>query len=196
MLSDRDIERYTHDIVAWAEEQYILIETGQPIRLEDHQKRILSEITRTDSNGRFIYQTLIYSAPKKSGKTEIAALYTLWTAVFITEPFGEIYVCANDLEQSQGRVFQAIVKALRANNVYNADITAREITFSTGTKIVALPNDYAGEAGSNPNLTVWSELWGYTSENSRRLWEELTPVPTRKNSIRLVETYAGFEGES
>ena len=69
MLSDRDIERYTHDIVAWAEEQYILIETGQPIRLEDHQKRILSEITRTDSNGRFIYQTLIYSAPKKSGKT-------------------------------------------------------------------------------------------------------------------------------
>ena len=33
-------------------------------------------------------------------------------------------------------------------------------------------------------------------ESSIRLWEELTPVPTRKNSIRFISTYAGFEGES
>jgi len=39
-------------------------------------------------------------------------------------------------------------------------------------------------------------LWGYTSESSTRLWEELTPVPTHKNSIRSITTYAGFEGES
>jgi phage terminase large subunit-like protein len=34
------------------------------------------------------------------------------------------------------------------------------------------------------------------SERNRRLWDELTPVPTRKNSIRFVSTYAGFSGES
>jgi len=34
------------------------------------------------------------------------------------------------------------------------------------------------------------------SEKSRRLYEELTPVPTRKNSIRFISTYAGWEGES
>jgi hypothetical protein len=34
------------------------------------------------------------------------------------------------------------------------------------------------------------------SERSRRLYEELTPVPTRKNSIRFISTYAGWEGES
>lgn len=47
--------------------------------------------------------------------------------------------------------------------------------------------------------TVWtgnSELWGYSSESSLRLWEELTPVPTRPRSIRYIETYAGYEGES
>ena len=42
----------------------------------------------------------------------------------------------------------------------------------------------------------YDELWGYTSESSTPIWEELTPVPTRRNSIRLVTTYAGFEGES
>ena len=40
------------------------------------------------------------------------------------------------------------------------------------------------------------QLWAYTSESSRRLWEELTPVPTRRNSIRFITTYASFEGES
>jgi hypothetical protein len=39
-------------------------------------------------------------------------------------------------------------------------------------------------------------LWGYTSERSQRLWDELVPVPTRKVSVRLTVTYAGFEGES
>ena len=28
------------------------------------------------------------------------------------------------------------------------------------------------------------------------LWKSLTPVPTRKNSIRFITTYAGFDSES
>ena len=50
--------------------------------------------------------------------------------------------------------------------------------------------------GGNPNFIVFDELWGYTSEGSRRLWDEMIPVPTRKVSARLTVTYAGFEGES
>jgi hypothetical protein len=51
-------------------------------------------------------------------------------------------------------------------------------------------------AGSNHGFVSYDELWAYVSESSRRLWEELTPVPTRRNSIRFITTYAGFEGES
>jgi hypothetical protein len=43
---------------------------------------------------------------------------------------------------------------------------------------------------------VFDELWGYTSERSRRLYDEMVPVPTRAVSCRLTVTYAGFEGES
>ena len=60
----------------------------------------------------------------------------------------------------------------------------------------AIPTDAAGEAGANQSLAGFDELWGYTSERSRRLYDELTPVPTRKNSIRMVTTYAGYTGES
>jgi Phage Terminase len=45
-------------------------------------------------------------------------------------------------------------------------------------------------------LTVGDELWGFTSEASRRLWDELVPPPTRKAAWRLVVTYAGFSNES
>lgn len=42
----------------------------------------------------------------------------------------------------------------------------------------------------------WSELWAFPSERAQRLFEEIVPVPARKNSLRWIETYAGFEDES
>lgn len=167
------------------------------------QRRILLDITTRNAAGKLPYTTIVYSAPKKSGKTAIAGMFAQWFA--FTEPSpNEVYVMANDLEQAQGRIFRAIWKSLWANPatraiVGDSPIPKRSqdmIVLPEGTIIQALPNDYAGAAGSNHGLTVWSELWGYISENARRLWDELTPVPTRKNSVRLVETYAGFYGES
>jgi hypothetical protein len=43
---------------------------------------------------------------------------------------------------------------------------------------------------------VWTELWGGESTEAKRFWEELTPVPTIPDSLRMVETYAGYDGES
>jgi hypothetical protein len=96
-------------------------------------------------------------------------------------------------------VFEAVRKIVEASPHLKreAEITARSIRFpATGATITALASDYAGAAGSNPTISSFDELWGYTSENARRLWDEMVPVPTRKVSARLVTTYAGFEGES
>jgi hypothetical protein len=78
-----------------------------------------------------------------------------------------------------------------------AKITANKIEFpSAGATITALASDYTSAAGANPSITVFDELWGYVSERSRRLWDEMVPVPTRKISVRLTVSYAGYEGES
>lgn len=52
-----------------------------------------------------------------------------------------------------------------------------------------------------PNSTIYVRrngtcYWTGNSEASRRLYDELTPVPTRKRSVRYIETYAGFTDES
>ena len=191
------LRRYARSPVTFFDDLVKQNEAGQPFRLRPFQRDILARAFAFDSDGRLPYDTIIYSCPKKSGKTTINAAVTLWWA-FTQEAPNEVFIIANDLEQAQGRVFNTIVGLIRNNPdlVRSADIHARQITLSNGTKITPLAGDYAGAAGSNHGLTSWDELWGNSSESSRRLWEELTPVPTRRNSIRFITTYAGYEGES
>src|SRR5690606_35376909 len=49
------------------------------------------------------------------------------------------------------------------------------------TRIEAIPCDAAGEAGSQPLLSVWSELWAFNSDAKRRLWclDDQTQALTR-----------------
>ena len=153
-------------------------------------------MTRRDESGRFIYRTWLFSCPKKSGKSAVAGWLALWLAV-VEGRSGEVLFCANDLEQSQSRAFKVARYSIEANPRIAASLTQFAVRLThTGTVLQALASDYASAAGANPTATIWDELWAYRSENSRRLYDELTPVPTRHNSIRLIVTYAGFHGES
>jgi phage terminase large subunit-like protein len=154
---------------------------------------------KTDENGRLLYPELIYGAIKKSGKTSFAALFVITPLLLFGGRYAEAYVIANDLEQAQGRVFEMCRRIVEASPLLRSEsrFTANRITFeATGATITALASDYASAAGGHPTISVFDELWGYTSERSRRLWDEMIPVPTRKISCRLVVSYAGFEGES
>lgn len=191
------LDAYRRNPVVFIEDLIHQNERGEPFQLLPHQRDVLKAMFPLRPDGQFVYRTVIWSQPKKSGKTILNALVSTWWA-YTQESPNEILIVANDLEQAQCRVFSDIVGLVRNNPPLfaSAECFAREIHLSNGTRIKAIPSDYSGEAGSNHGLTSWDELWAYTSERSRRLWEELTPVPTRKNSIRFVTTYAGFEGES
>ena len=184
-------------------------ETPALIQLEPVQRVILRCMFSKEFAARFDvhpgFQRYIYSTVKKSGKTSIAALIARWI-IERWPGMNEVYTVANDLDQSRGLVYDKILKSLALDPRWDKhkeeipgvwDILRRDATFvPNGSVLKPLSGDYRGQAGMNPTATFWSELWGYTSEGSTRLWDELTPVPTRPRSIRYVETYAGFEGES
>jgi hypothetical protein len=172
-------------------------ELGQPFRLTDEQRVILSLAFPFDKDGRLSWDTIVYSCVKKSGKTTLNGALTLWWG-FTQEAPNEILVLANDLEQTLARVFKTMEGIIAHNPELKAEAEpqTKTIFLVNGTTITAISGDYAGAAGSNHGFVSYDELWAYTSESSRRLWEELTPVPTRRNSIRFITTYAGFEGES
>jgi hypothetical protein len=112
---------------------------------------------------------------------------------------GKPAVEVNDLEQAQGRVYEMCRRLVEVSPLLRREtkVTTDRIVFTaTGATITALAANYASAAGGHPTISVFDELWGYTSERSRRLWDELVPVPTRKISCRLVVSHAGFENES
>ncbi len=191
---DRHGARFADDPVAWARKHFF-IAPGRTIDPLPHQEALLRLFTLPGQDGRRP-RNLIYSTVKKSGKTTIAALFTRYFAE-TAPPFGEIYCAANDLEQATNRVFHAIRQSIELDPTARKrwHITDHELRLSNGTFIRALASDYRGEAGANPRLTVWTELWAYEHERMRRLFEELTPVPTQE-SLRLIETSAGYEGQS
>lgn len=167
------------------------------LKLEPYQKRICDHVLTPLPNGEFPYSTVVYSTIKKEGKTTLAGAIGAWYAECINPP-NYILTLANDQEQSAGRIFAAMLPTFYAAG-YKVPLFATskpEVRLSNGTIVQAIPNNYAGAAGGNYGLTLWSELWGYTSERSRRLFEELIPVPTRFGSLRWIETYVGFEDES
>lgn len=167
------------------------------LRLQDFQTRILKKVFTPNERGRFPYSTILWSQPKKSGKTTLASAVAAWYADQIEAP-NEVLCLANNQEQSAGRIYGNALPTLKALgcHVPVASTSKPEVRLPNGTRFAALANNYAGAAGGNYGLTAWSELWTYKSERDRRLWDELVPVPTRRNSIRWVETYAGFEDES
>jgi phage terminase large subunit-like protein len=187
------------DPAAWVGDVLINPETGKPFVLYAEEIEFLRRGFTLTKDGRLPFPELLFSAPKKSGKTAFAAMAALYLSVVLGGPYSEIYCLSNDLDQSIGRVFTAIARIVRASPLLarTAKIEVSKITFtSTGSVIVAVANDYRGQAGSNPSLSIFDELWGYTSERSRRLWDEMVPPPTRKVAARLTVSYAGFESES
>jgi phage terminase large subunit-like protein len=191
------LDRWRRDPISFIEQVLIDPETGQPFQLYAEQRTFLCHAFELTPEGRMRHTELVFSAGKKSGKTAMAAMVVIYTAVVLA-PGGEIYTLANDLEQSSSRVFRAVADILRASPLLAdaVDITATRITFrSTSTTIQAVANDYAGFSGANPSLNVYDELAYYNSESSRRLWDEGVPSPARRISFRLSVSTAGFDGE-
>jgi hypothetical protein len=187
----------SRDPARWIDQHIHRNELNQPFALYPHQREGLRLAFDFDTDGRLPRDTILYSAVKKSGKTSMLALLALYWAMTQEAP-NEITLLANDLEQTQARVYASIQKLLRYNPELDpgATVNGKEIRLSNDSVIKPMASEYAGASGSNHGFVGLDELWAYTLERSRRLYEELISVPTRLNSIKVVTTYAGFENES
>ena len=199
-IDDGIIDRWRSDPIAFIEHVLYDPETKKPFMLLPAERDFLAYAYKLDDSGRLLYPTQCFGAPKKSGKSGFAAIHVLTTILLFGGAYGEAYALANDQEQAQGRVFQAIRRIVECSPLLKreARITQDRIVFPaiSNATIIAVASDAASAAGANPVISSFDELWGFVSERSRRLWDEMVPPPTRKIALRLVTTYAGFTGES
>ena len=204
-------QRLATDVVDWGHSKYYVVDeetkTVSLVSLALVQQAVLRYAMQRDELGHWRFSTVLLSTVKKSGKTTLASIIAGWVAETQTRR-GEIYFAGNDLDQAKERAFGALAGSISLTpgasqqsggewvipGRWRAQKTIIE-SLTSGTRLKAIAVDARGEAGSNPDLTVWTELWGFTLPDAVRFYNEMTPVPT-KDSMRVVETYAGFEGES
>jgi Phage Terminase len=197
-MSTPDLAALKRDPIAFIQHALRDPETGQPFVLSHAQKRFLRRALIVTPAGKLKYPELVFSCGKKGGKSTLAGMIVLYIIVALAGPYGEAIIVANDYEQALARTFAMIARIIESSPLLrnSAKIMSNRIVFSNGSTITAISSDYASAAGSNANIVTFDELWAYTSERSRRLWDELVPPPTRKVALRLTTTYAGYENES
>ena len=179
----------------WAESEYgWILPNSKPIVLADWQRAVL-DTWYANSN----VSTLAISAPKKCGKTLLNAVLLCWRWLCLE---GEHFAVGNDLDQSQARQFSEISDMVRRHPFLRSKVKSdkKRLEFKpTYSTITALPVDAAGNAGSNHLTCSHTEAWGIINEGAVRGFEELTPPPFRHHgypSLRIVDSYAGFDGDS
>lgn len=185
------------DVGPWIEKYFYVPELRGPIKLARYQKAVLKEAFRKDENGLYVYSTIIWSDIKKSIKSCIAAAVALRIA-YSTE-WASCYAIANDLKGADSRVGYYMRRAIELNPTLKATCNIRNyrIELPNHSFIESIPIDPSGEAGSNADLVVFSELWGAHEEGQTRMWTEMTTPPNKfGKALRWVETYAGYSGES
>lgn len=189
----------------WVQERFYIPQTGKPAVLFPHQIALSRLMLTRNEKGKFPYSTLIYSTIKKSGKSTWAGMVMRWYAE-TGQRHSELFCLGNDRDQAKLRSFREIRRSLELAPTFDhgrdrlpGEWNLQKETFRclrTGTEIRALPIDPKGEAGGAPAMQCWTELWGVDQEAGQKFWDELTPVPTIPDSIRIVETYAGFLQDS
>lgn len=200
LTKPQDDYRPPPDPPDWMRYNFIDPITDKYVVFLEYQERILRHALQIDSRGYNKYDTVVWSQPKKSGKTTTAAAVGAWVANCVEAP-NEVSCLANDQEQSAGRIFGNMLPTLEKGGwTIPASIKGMfrdPIAYgNNGTFVKAITTNYKKEAGGNQGLSLWSELWAYEGERLSKLWEEMTPPPTRKFRMRWIETYAGFIGQS
>lgn len=194
------------DFCTWVEENFYIPQTGELVKLQPHQPPIFKLALDRDPVTNYLpYRTFIYSTIKQSGKSTAAGMILQWYAE-TQQRYSELYCIGNDKEQAKTRSFREVRRSLELTPGYDGMrdripgewVLQKETLHNvrTRTDIRALAVDAKGEAGGKPALQTWTELWGFEYEDAIRFWEELTPIPTIPDSMRIVETYAGYLDES
>lgn len=194
---------YKGDVCRYIEDHFYIVETKKPIILESWQKdMILQPLFEIDpETGLRRYSLTILGMPKKNGKSTISAAILSYF-LFQGEDYGELILAANSKEQSSWVIFDKLCKSLRMNpDQYKyVKITDDYIeNTKTGTVARVIAQNYKTASGSNPSLVVFDELWSFEdteSGNARKFFDELTTVPTRKQPLTVITSYAGFSEDN
>jgi phage terminase large subunit-like protein len=202
LSSDPNLGAGDVDPLDWITNTFYLYDTGQLVSLFPCQIGPMQEALRQE-HGRYVYDTVLWSWPKKSAKSTVVAAVADYVAS--AKANARIRLTGNDQRQADSRVGMYMRENIKLGA--KAGLTVRQqtkvstsgynIRYPNGSVVEMVPIDPSGEAGGNDDMVVFSELWGWKHKAHQDMWAEMTISPNKHGDAqRWIDTYAGFQGEA
>jgi len=187
------------EIILFAEKYFNVLKgfrSGEPLNFTAWQKWLLRSLyERDDITGRLRYRRALIGLPRKQGKSLMMSAVGVY-GMIAGEAGSEVYAVANDRQQA--RIIFNEAKQQIVNNpmlaseakVYRDAIEMPRF----GSVFRVLSSDFKGQAGLNPSLVLFDELWG---QNNSDLYDQMTlGSGARIEPLTVSITTAGYDLDS
>ena len=184
------------EIINFAFEQFTVLKgfkAGMPLMFTPWQKWLMRSLFERDAiTKRLRYRRALIGLPRKQGKSLM--LSTVGVYGMITGESGaEIYVVAGDREQAR-IIFNESKQQILSSPTLSSECRVYRDAIEMprfGSVFRVLSSDFKGQAGLNPSLVLFDELWNQASSD---LYDQMTlGSGARVEPLTVSITTAGYD---
>lgn len=191
------------DPATWAEEILFVYSPDLggygPLHLTDHQRHALQNAAEVDSEGLFVHRSIVYSWPRREGKSLLAAILGAWRLALFEHQ--RVLVLANSERQAQSVCYDLLVALFQrspALSVYLRDEDLRQKYFQVlelDNRVEVLPAAWRTLQGRRTDLLISDELHAADGDAIKAFEFASQQLETR-NAQAVVSSQAGSPVDS
>lgn len=184
------------DIIKFAQQHFTVLKgfrAGLPLEFTPWQRWLLNALyERRDTDNKLRYRRALIGLPRKQGKSLLGSTIGVY-GMIAGEPGAEVYVVAGDRQQAR------IIFNEARQQVQNSATLAPECRVYRdaiemprfGSVFRVLSSEFRGQAGLNPSLVLFDELW---NQQSPDLYDQMTlGSGARVEPLVVSITTAGYD---
>jgi len=184
------------EIIRFAADHFVVLKgfrAGEPLIFTQWQKWLLRALfERDEETMRLRYRRALIGLPRKQGKSlmlSAVAVYGLITG----ESGAEVYVVAGDRQQAR-IIFGEAKQQVQMSSVLSQECKVYRDAIEMprfGSVLRVLSSEFKGQAGLNPSLVLFDELW---NQGSPDLYDQMTlGSGARIEPLVVSITTAGYD---
>lgn len=186
------------EVIRFASEHFTVLKgfrAGEPLEFTAWQKWLLRALYERRDDGRLRYRRALIGLPRKQGKSLLGSAIAVY-GMIAGEPGAEIYAVAGDRQQAR-IIFNEAKSQIQASPVLSAETKVYRDAVEMprfGSVFRVLSSEFRSQAGLNPSLVLFDELW---NQQSSDLYDQMTlGSGARMEPLSISITTAGYDLDS
>lgn len=184
------------EIIRFAAEHFVVLKgfrAGEPLAFTAWQKWLLRALFERDAETqRLRYRRALIGLPRKQGKSLMLSAVAVY-GMIAGESGAEVYVVAGDRQQAR-IIFGEAKQQVQMSSVLSQECKVYRDAIEMprfGSILRVLSSEFKGQAGLNPSLVLFDELWNQSTPD---LYDQMTlGSGARIEPLVVSITTAGYD---